>query len=131
VSSFNNNGPIYGSVNQAAGDQYFGAQNNFSSVQINVARDALRALAKGLPQARLSSAEAASANNELSKMTRETAKPRPNERRVADQLTRLTKILSSSGALMSAGAALIGPIQTLAAWLGTLGAPIRAMLPLS
>jgi hypothetical protein len=122
-------GPIYGSVNQAAGSQYFGAPNNSSSVELNIARDALQALARGLPQTPLSSVNAASANHEVSEMTREIAKPKPDKRTLADRLTRLTKILSSSGALMSAGAALIGPIQALAGWLGTLGVPILAMLP--
>jgi hypothetical protein len=45
--------------------------------------------------------------------------PQPDKRRAADILKRLTDLLVGAGSLATAGAALVGPLQTLAAWLGT------------
>jgi hypothetical protein len=51
--------------------------------------------------------------------------PEPNRSRVADALRQFTRLLVASGSL---SAALVGPLQTLAGWLGTLGEPIRQAL---
>ena len=44
--------------------------------------------------------------------------PRPDKGRGAALLRRLTELLASAGSLTAAGAALMGPLQTLASWLG-------------
>jgi hypothetical protein len=53
----------------------------------------------------------------------------PDKSRVAQLLERLTRLLAAAGSLTAAGAAVIGPLQTLAGWLGALGAPILRLLP--
>jgi hypothetical protein len=54
--------------------------------------------------------------------------PRPDKARAADILRQLTELLASAGSLTTAGAALMGPLQTLASWLGAHGAAILGML---
>ena len=56
--------------------------------------------------------------------------PRPDKGRAAGILRRLTELLASAGSLTTAGAALMGPLQTLASWLGAHGAVILGMLAL-
>ena len=53
----------------------------------------------------------------------------PDRARIAPRLERLTRILLAAGSLASAGSALVGPLGTLAHWLGALGAPILGLLP--
>jgi hypothetical protein len=59
----------------------------------------------------------------------ELTKAKPDRRVVADLVTRLTRLLASIGSLVTAGSPLVAPLNTLAAWLGSLGAPVLAMLP--
>ncbi|GII22611.1 hypothetical protein [Planosporangium mesophilum] len=55
---------------------------------------------------------------------------RPDRARVARALEQLTRLLAAAGSLAAAGGALIGPLHTLAGWLGALGGPVLGLLPL-
>ena len=56
--------------------------------------------------------------------------PQPDKHQAAGPLKRLVKLLADAGSLATAGAALIGPLQTLAGWLGAHGAAIISLLAL-
>jgi len=86
-------------------------------------REALTSVAMDRPQA----AEAWARVAELDAAVRA---PRPDKGRAAGILKRITELLASAGSLTTAGAALIGPLQTLATWLGAHGAAILGMLAL-
>ena len=55
--------------------------------------------------------------------------PEPDKHRAAGPLKRLVEPLADAG-VARAGAALIGPLQTLAGWLGAHGAAILGLLAL-
>src|SRR5689334_5056189 len=55
--------------------------------------------------------------------------PQPNKSRIAGILERLTRLLVAAGSLTTASTSIIGPLQTLAAWLGHLGVPLLGLLP--
>ena len=55
--------------------------------------------------------------------------PQPDKPRIAGLLQQLTRLLAAAGSLIIPGAALIGPLHTLASWLGELGVPILRLLP--
>lgn len=67
---------------------------------------------------------------ELQTLRRQLGTPQPDRGRMAGSLRRFTELLHDAGALTSAGAALVGPIGSLARWLGAAGVPILAMLGL-
>lgn len=46
----------------------------------------------------------------------------------AGALERFTRLLSSAGALATAGATLVEPLRALAGWLGGLGKPVLQLL---
>ncbi|HEY9307805.1 MAG TPA: hypothetical protein VIP82_08350, partial [Microbacterium sp.] len=54
----------------------------------------------------------------------------PDKAAAAGALERLTRTLKSAGALASAGAALIGPLQAIGRWLGPIGATLLGILVL-
>jgi len=56
--------------------------------------------------------------------------PQPDKHRAVGPLKRLVKLLADAGSLATAGAALLGPLQTLAGWLGAHGAAILSLLAL-
>jgi len=58
------------------------------------------------------------------------ATPLPPRAAAAGALERLTRTLKSAGALASAGAALIGPLQAIGRWLGPIGATLLGILVL-
>jgi hypothetical protein len=87
----------------------------------------LREALTSVPLARHPAAEARAQVAELDAAVRA---PRPDKGRAADVLRRLTELLARAGSLTTAGAALIGPLQTLACWLGAHGAAILGMLAL-
>src|ERR1022692_1145235 len=85
-------------------------------------RDALAAAA-------LDETTAAEEHAQATEIDAALQEPYPGRRRVAHTLARLTRVLVHVGSLTTASAALIGPLHTLAGWLGTLGTPILSMLP--
>ncbi len=68
------------------------------------------------------------ANGLIDEADDELAQPTPHADKVGKPLTRLTNLLSEAGALASAGASLIGPLQRIGSWLGVAGAAILAVL---
>ena len=58
----------------------------------------------------------------------ELAQPTPQPEKVGGLMERLTNLLSDAGAVASAGASLIPPLQRIGSWLGVAGKAILALL---
>ena len=105
-------------INNVDGDQTIhGGQHGMFLADPAQALAALRAAVEATP---LPPQPAASARTEL-----ETASAA-----LGGELERLTGTLKSAGALASAGAALVGPLQAIGRWLGPIGATLLGMLAL-
>jgi hypothetical protein len=92
------------------------------------ARLAVRDLQEALSNVPLDAPRAAAARARVAELDAAVSAPRPDKHRAADTVRQLTELLAGAGSLATAGAALIGPLQTLATWLGNEGAAILSML---
>jgi len=116
-------------INNVDGDQViYGGQHG--TVTGEDARRAVRDLRDALAGAGLGGATAAEAFARVAEIDAEVHAPEPDKRRAAGPLQRLVKLLADAGSLATAGAALAGPLQTLAGWLGVHGAAILGLLAL-
>jgi hypothetical protein len=108
-------------INNVEGTQY----NAYGDGNPRALLDQLRAELARLP---LPPHVHAKATAELDAVAAEVARPEPDKPAIADQLGRLTHVLTSAGALVSAGTGLGGPLVALAGWLGKLGEPLSRLL---
>jgi hypothetical protein len=92
------------------------------------ARRAVGELRVALTSVTLDRSRAAEARAQIAELDGAVRTARPDKGRAADILRRLTELLASAGSLTTAGAALMGPLQTLASWLGVHGAAVLGML---
>jgi hypothetical protein len=120
--TFNIENQNAGVINNVAGDQRITGGQAGTLVTL----DAARAAVQGLRDIIASTSAAAAADADLNDIDAEMRKEAPDRPTVAD---RLTHLLVSAGSLISSGAAIVGPLQTLVAWLGQVGEPIARMLP--
>ena len=125
--TFNIRNQTAGVINNVAGNQQVGVQQG-RVVETDDARQAVAELREAVLTASLPPEAKAEAQTHLEQVDAAVKEPEPDRSRVADSLRRLTSLLSSAGAFAAAGAALIGPLQTLATWLGELGQPIMQLL---
>jgi hypothetical protein len=128
--TFNIGNQTAGNINNVARDQHITGGQQGIVVTPEAARQAVIDLRAGLRTTPLEKETAAVAEAEVTQIESELQGPQPDRSRVATSLERLTRLLLATGSLASAGAALVHPLQTLAGWLGTLGAPILHLLPL-
>lgn len=91
---------------------------------------AVRELREALTSVALDESRTAETRAQIAEIDAAVHAPQPDKRRAAGPLRRLTELLASAGSLTSASAALIGPLQTLATWLGAHGAAILGLLAL-
>jgi hypothetical protein len=125
--TFNIRNQSGGIVNNVAGDQHnYGGQP--VTVTIEAARQAVRELREGLTRVPLDPSVAARARDDVEALSAAVQAPRPEPSTVVGPLGRLTRLLSAAGSLTTAGTALVGPLRTLAGWLGALGEPILHLL---
>lgn len=126
MTTFNNHGTFTGTVNQVGGDQYVGRQHTvIGSPEVS---DALARLVEALDSARLTAAESSTVRAEVQGMRDDLAAGDARRESFAGRLERVTRLLSGAGALVGAGAALVGPITALAQWLGPLGGGVLGVL---
>ncbi len=92
------------------------------------AREAVRRLRDGIATTPLPEQAAVETVELVDDLDDDLAVAEPNRSSVAATLERLTRVLASAGSLATAGAVLLGPIQTLAAWLGTMGEPVLGLI---
>jgi hypothetical protein len=118
-------------VNNVDGDQVIhGGQHAMVVTSDEDARRAIRDLRGALASTALGGATAAQARVHVAEIDAAVNAPEPDKRRAAGPLKRLVELLADAGSLATAGAALIGPLQTLAGWLGAHGAAILGLLAL-
>ena len=117
-----------GIVNIAEGDMTFYGQHGTVMADEN-ARRAARELRSALAGAALDRSAARTARVQVTKIDAAVHAPQPDKPRIARPLQQLTRLLAAAGSLIIPGAALIGPLHTLASWLGELGVPILRLLP--
>ena len=117
-------------INNVDGDQMVYGGQHATVVTSEDARRAVHDLRDALAGAALDDATVAEARARLAEIDAAVHAPEPDKRRAAGPLKRLVKLLADAGSLATAGAALIGPLQTLASWLGAHGAAILSMLAL-
>ncbi len=119
-----------GVINNVDGDQVIYCGQHGTVVTSGDARRAVHDLRDALASAALDDATAAEARARVAQINAEVHAPQPDKQRAAGPLKRLVKLLTDTGSLATAGAALIGPLQTLAGWLGAHGAAIISLLAL-
>jgi hypothetical protein len=86
-------------------------------------------LRQALATVRLDSRTVARVDAELTEIENAVQPERPDRDRAARATERLTGLLTAAGAFVTAGGALIRPLQALATWLGPLGQQVLAMIP--
>jgi hypothetical protein len=119
-----------GVINNVDGDQVIYGDQHGTLVTSEEAQRAVHDLRDALAGAALDDATAAEARARVAEIDAAVRAPQPDRERAAGPLIRLVKLLNDAGSLATAGAALIGPLQTLAGWLGAHGAAIVSLLAL-
>jgi hypothetical protein len=117
-------------INNVDGDQVIYGGQHGTTVTSQDARRAVRDLRDALAGAALDGATAAQARAQVAEIDAVVHAPKPDKGRAAAPLKRLVELLADAGSLATAGAALVGPLQTLASWLGAHGAAIFSLLAL-
>ena len=118
-----------GVINNAGRDQHiYGAQTGNLIVSPEVLR-AVSELSIALDAAGLPTDLANQAKREVNSLKEELQASSPDKPRLAGALQRLTGLLVAAGPLATAASSFVAPIQTLATWLGTVGAHVLRMLP--
>jgi hypothetical protein len=127
--TFNIGSQSGGVINNVQGDQNITGGQHGTLVTTADARQALGSLGQAVATAGLDKTAAAQAHAELAEMDTTLRAEQPDRSRFARALERLTRLLAAAGSLVTSGAALVGPLQALAGWLGALGVPILHLLP--
>ena len=117
-------------INNVGRDQHITGGQTGIVVTPEQAWQAFAQLRAGVTAARLDPATSVAAEKELGDVESGLRQPKPDRARIAPRLERLTRLLLAAGSLASAGSSLVTPIRILAQFLGTLGAPILALLPI-
>ncbi len=127
--TFNIGSQTAGVINNVDGNQQITGGQYGSIVGDGDARSAARDLRDGVAHTPLDQREAAQARTWVEDVVTEMVSAQPDRSRVAGPLHRLTELLLKAGRLTTAAAALVGPLRTLASWLGALGKPLLLLLP--
>ena len=118
-----------GIINNVDGNMWIHGGQQGAIVSDEGARRAVGDLRSALATVALDQSAAAKTRAQITEIDAAMHAPQPDKSRVANMLKRLTRLLVAAGSLTTASAAIIGPLQTLAGWLGALGAPILSLLP--
>ena len=119
-----------GVINNVGGDQRIDGGQLGTVVTGEDARRAVRELRNALAGVALDDATAAEARAQVAEIDAAVHAPQPDKHQAAGPLKRLVKLLADAGSLATAGTAIVGPLQTLAGWLGAHGAAILSLLAL-
>lgn len=126
--TFNINNQTAGIINNVSGDQRIDGEQHGTVIGIDEARRAAGQLREVVGSLSFPAQTGDEARSRASEIESELTTDDPDRFRIADALDQVTRILKSAGSLAAAGAAALGPIQTLAAWLGEIGQPILHIL---
>lgn len=121
---FNIHNQTGGVINNVEGDQHIRGGQHVHEPPIADVRQAVQELRTALRASNLDDTDYESVRQYLNEIDSETKRSEPARQSIADRLTKITEIVGAAGTLAS----LAGPIQTIAAWLGSLGQPIAKLL---
>ena len=130
--AFNIGNQNAGTINNVEGDQHVhGGQHTTARIHqdLRQGRDALTDLRSALDSTAQARGDTV-ARREVERIDEALRGSEPDRAAAASALERLTRRLTSLGALSAAGAALIAPISAMAEWLGPIAAGVVALLPL-
>ena len=122
-----------GVINNVAGNQTVtGGQQGIhvSHADAQSAVQLIRAILEQPDRPALTDQQRNEVDEHLDAIGTELAQPQPQPERITPRITQLTQLLRDAGALVGAGAALVGPLTTLAHWLGAAGAAALGLLAL-
>src|SRR5690242_2374616 len=109
--TFNIGSQQAGQINNVQGDQHIAGGQHAVFGTDAVARQAVRDLRRALAETTLDRRDGVAARRELDEIDAGLGAARPDRHRAAGALERLTWLLSSAGALATAGAALVEPLR--------------------
>ena len=130
--TFNIGSQTGGVISNVGRDQVVtGGQHGTAVTQADAqsALEALRAILQRPDATPLTEDQQAAVDADLAAIEADLSEADPPRERIGERLTRLTTVLSQAGALVGAGAAMVGPLSTLAQWLGSAGAAALQLLP--
>ncbi|MFI6359733.1 hypothetical protein ACIBJF_45840 [Streptomyces sp. NPDC050743] len=122
-------GSQQGNINNIAGDQtiHGGQHGTFHGAPQDPGELVVR-LREALDRTALPPDVAAKVRNEVAGLNAAITSPTPDRPDAADRLARITRILTSAGALTAAAGSVAGTLVALAQWLGSLGDPVLQAL---
>ena len=121
---FNINNQTGGIINNVEGNQYIRGDQHSQKVQSGDVRRAVQELERAAASMGLEDNQLAAMSKHLETIKAEVNRSNPEPEKVVDPLKKFTEIASAAGAL----AGLAAPIQTLIAWLGSLGQPLARIV---
>ncbi len=127
--TFNIGNQSGGVINNVAGDQWIDGGQQGTVVTVDTARQAARLLRQAVDAAPLPADVADTARRHADDIDSELRRDNPDRPTVADRLHQLTTLLTWAGSLVAAATSIVGPVRTIATWLGQFGAPIAHLLP--
>jgi hypothetical protein len=130
--TFNIGSQTGGVISNVGRDQVVSGGQHGTAVTLADARsavDALRAVLHRPDALPLTEQQQAEVRGDLAAIEADLGEADPPRERIGERLTRLTTVLTQAGALVGAGAAMVGPLSTLAQWLGSTGSAVLQMLP--
>ncbi len=123
-----NIGSQHGNINNVAGDMTVHGGQQYVALPTDMILPELANLRQALAAVNLDPDVEQLAGEYLTAAGEEIRRPRPEARRVARPLERLTRLLKGAGVIAAAGAALINPLQGIASLLGAAGQAILHLL---
>ena len=118
-----------GIINNVQGDQRITGGQRGHLATTEHARQALSDLHQALQASDLAGDTAVTVQAQMGEMDAALSTTQPDRSRFARALDRIIRLLTATGSLATAGAALVGPLQVLTNWLGAAGEPLLRLLP--
>jgi hypothetical protein len=126
--SFNIGQQNGGVINNVAGDQTIYGGQTGTIVSVQEALAAVGQVRRELDGCALAPDTRAAATRELHGMEQDLRQPSPDKATIGESLTRLTKLLVTTGALATGTTSLLSALSGLATWLGHFGTTALRLL---
>jgi hypothetical protein len=123
-----NIGSQHGNVSNVAGDMTVYGGQHYTALPVDMIRQELENIRRSISAIQLSPQAREKAAALLADAGDELGQPGCDAEKVARPVKRLAGLLSDIGAISAAGAALIGPLQAIASWLGPAGQAILHLI---
>jgi hypothetical protein len=123
-----NIGSQHGNVSNVAGDMTVYGGQHYTALPADMISRELENIHSIISAIQLSPEARKTAAALLAEARRELGQPGCEAEKVARPVKRLAGLLSDIGAISAAGAALIGPLQAIASWLGPAGQAILHLI---